>query len=256
MDLQLADRVYLVTGGSQGLGSATVRVLVSEGARVIVCSRQQDNVEAAVEEFGGQAIGVAADIRDAATPRALVQAAMQTFGRLDGAFISHGGPVPGPASELDDDDLHDALELAVVGPIRMARDVGAALGKGGCIVVLTSTSSVQPYPGLATSNVARPAVWGYVKTLADELGPRAVRVNALLPGRFATNRVIEYEEDLARRHKRPLANIRREAEESIPLQRLGDPLELGRVAAFLLSPAASYVTGTAWQVDGGVTRGL
>lgn len=256
MDLGVAGRTYLVSGATSGLGYAVARVLVEEGANVVVGSRSSAKVDRTVESLGPAAVGVALDIREPETPERMLQAATQRFGRVDGLFVSHGGPQPGPATELDDDLLRAALELATLGPIRLVRDVGAGLPAGGSIVVLTSTSSVQPYAGLATSNVARPAVWGYVKTLADELGPRGVRVNALLPGRFATERVVEYETDLAQRAGSTPEQVRAESEQAIPLRRLGDPVELARVATFLLSPAASYVTGAAWTVDGGVTRGL
>lgn len=256
MDLGLAGRTYLVSGGTTGLGFAVATVLVQEGANVVVGSRSQDKVDRALEELGSSAVGVTVDIRSRDTPEAMLVAAEENFGSLHGLFVSHGGPPPGPATELTNDVLADALELATVGPIRLARDVAAYLPADGAIVVLTSTSSVEPYAGLATSNVARPAVWGYVKTLADEVGPRGIRVNALLPGRFTTDRILEFERDLAARAGTTVEHVRGESEQTIPLRRLGEPTELGRVAAFLLSPATSYVTGSAWNVDGGVTRGL
>jgi 3-oxoacyl-[acyl-carrier protein] reductase len=222
-----------------------------------VSSRDPENVREAIERLGGERVaGLAADIADARTPARLIERAREAFGRLDGAFISHGGPPAGVASELDDDRLSRSLELATVGPIRLVRDIAAALDEGGAIAVLTSSSSVQPIPGLASSNVARPAVWGYAKTLATELAPRGIRINVVLPGRFATERVAQLDTERAEREGRSVEDVRVDAEAGIPLRRLGDPLELGRVAAFLLSPAASYVTGAAWAVDGGVIQGL
>jgi 3-oxoacyl-[acyl-carrier protein] reductase len=259
MDLGLASRTYIVTGGTRGLGFAVARVLVDDGANVIVASRDERHVAGAVERLGkSSAHGVVADLTDVASPARLILAAHDRFGGLHGAFVSHGGPPPGTAAELDDETLREGLELAVVAPIRVVREIARELTEAnlGSIVLLTSSSSAQPIGGLASSNVARPGAWGYVKTLADELAPRGIRVNAVLPGRFATERVEAVDAYRAERGGISPQEARAESERSIPLGRLGDPLELGKVAAFLLSPAASYVTGSAWAVDGGMLRAL
>lgn len=243
MDLGLAGRCFVLTGASRGLGFAAAQELVREGANVVLSSSSQDNVDTAVAELGDGARGLAVDLTDADAPRQLIDHAGAEFGRLDGLFVSHGGPPPGRPGSLDDATLRAGLEIAAVAPIRVVREVAAELGDGGSIVVLTSTSGAQPLDGLASSNVARPAVHGYVKDLANEFGPRGVRINVLLPGSYATERM----RSIARENPQAQSS----AEAATPLGRVGDPAELGAVAAFLLSEKASYVTGAAWTADGG-----
>src|SRR5699024_10366985 len=206
------------------------RALAAEGANIVLASSTSENATAAAAELGDHAIGLAADITAADTPRHLIETAQHHFGRLDGLFVSHGGPPAGTAAELDDDALRRGLELATLGPVRVAREVASELGAGGSIVVLTSTSGAEPLPGLASSNVARPATQGFVKDLANEVGERGVRVNALLPGRYETERAKE----LARQNPQSQAD----AEQHTALRRSGQPDELGAIAAFLLSPKA------------------
>jgi 3-oxoacyl-[acyl-carrier protein] reductase len=251
MDLGLTDRVYVITGGSRGLGFATAQALVADGARVVIGARDADQVAASVKDLGGpeRAVGVAADNRSPDASRRLVSAARGSFGRLDGALISVGGPPGGSVAQMTDQAWRDAFESVFLGAVRVAVAVGAELDQGGSLAFVLSTSVRSPIADLAISNGLRPGLAGVAKSLADELGPRGIRVNGLLPGRIATGRVRE----LDSRAGDPDA-VRAELSQRIPLRRYGAPEEFGRVAAFVLSPAASYVSGTMIPVDGGALR--
>ena len=251
MDLGLADHTYIVTGGTRGLGRATAEVLVAEGAHVVISSRSKESVDATVDALGSSAIGVAADNADPETPERLVAAARERFGRLDGALISVGGPPAGPISERSDDEWRAAFDSVFLGALRLATTVADALTYGGSIAFVLSSSVKGPIPNLGISNGLRPGLAMAAKTLADELGPRGIRVNGLLPGRVDTDRVQELDElsgDAAAAKEKHLATI--------PLRRYGDPDEFGRAAAFVLSPAASYVSGVMLPIDGGLIRAL
>ena len=256
MDLQLTDRVYLVTGGGRGLGRASADALVAEGARVVVSGRSQESLDdavAALDEHAGRsaAVGVVADNADPGTPARLLAAADDAWGRVDGALISVGGPPKGPVTTITDAQWSAAFESVFLGAVRLAREVGAALPRGGSLGLVLSSSVRAPLPEMAISNGLRPGLAMVAKTLADELGPKGVRVNGLLPGRIATDRVAELDASTG-----DAEAARRTAEASIPLGRYGEPEEFGAVAAFLLSPAASFLTGVMLPVDGGLLRSL
>ncbi|MGC9665724.1 SDR family oxidoreductase [Planosporangium sp. 12N6] len=251
MDLGLADRVYVLTGASRGLGFATAQCLVAEGARVVISSRQGGEVAEAMERLGApdRVAGLDADLRDPETPARLVDLAYERFGRLDGALVSVGGPPPGSALRVGDAQWLAAFETIFLGAVRMARTVADRLDSGGAIGFVLSTSVRQPIPGLGISNGLRPGVAGAAKDMADELGPRGIRVVSLLPGRVLTDRNKELFAATGNPEK-----ARAEAEAQIPLRRMAEPEEFGRVAAFVLSPAASYLTGLTLPVDGGALR--
>jgi 3-oxoacyl-[acyl-carrier protein] reductase len=251
MDLGLKDRVYIVTGGSRGLGRAVAQALVDDGAKVVVASRSEQSVAAAAGELGPAAVGVAADNAADDTPTRLVSAAVDGLGRLDGALISVGGPPTGGVMDVSPDQWRQSFDSVFVGAVRLATAVAEAMGDGGSIAFVLSTSVKLPLSNLAISNGLRPGLAMVAKSLADELGPRGIRVNGLLPGGIATERIHELNA-LA-----PDPDARRaQVEAAIPLGRYGRPEEFGRVAAFVLSPAASYVNGVALAIDGGATRAL
>ena len=244
MDLQLKDRVYVVTGGSRGLGRATVDALVAEGARAVVSGRSEESLAGVRREHGDAVRTVVADNADPETAPGLVRVARDTFGRIDGALISVGGPPSGPVGEASDEQWRRSFESVFLGALRVAREVAAALSEGGSIAFVLSSSVKIPIPELGLSNGLRPGLAMAAKSLADEYGPRGIRVNGLMPGRIMTDRM--QETGLAFDGEPP----------EVPLRRYGRPAEFGSVAAFLLSPASSYVSGAMVPVDGGMLRSL
>ncbi len=251
MDLGLADRVYIVTGASRGLGAATALVLAAEGARLVICSRDQAGLDAVAGQLDPERVLVVpGDLADEGLAARLCAAAVDQFGQLDGAMISVGGPPGGTTSSLTDEQWRSSFESVFLGPLRLARTVVGATSAASIVFVL-STSVRAPVPGLASSNGLRPGLAMLAKTIADESGAQGVRVNTLLPGRIDTGRVRELDDATGRPDDARAANVA-----AIPLGRYGRPEEFARVAAFVLSPAASYLTGSAIAVVGGSTRAL
>jgi 3-oxoacyl-[acyl-carrier protein] reductase len=242
MDLGLKDRVYLVTGGSKGLGFATASALVAEGARVVLTGRSPETVESAVERLG--AVGVTCDNADPDAPGRLLDVARERYGRVDGLLLSVGGPPAGTVTEASDEQWRAAFESVFLGAVRLARTVAASLGEGGSIAFVLSSSVRAPISDLGISNGLRPGLAMVAKSMANDLGPRGIRVNGLLPGKISTDRMTYLD-------SKKTARQRQAAVDAIPLGRYGEPDEFGRVAAFVLSPAASYLSGTMIQVDGG-----
>ena len=253
MDLGLTDRAFLVTAASTGLGRATAHHLVAEGARVVLVARRAELLAEAVSQMGpDRAVALAADLTDSNTAETACALALDAFGRLDGALISVGGPPAGSLLSTSEEQWRGAFESVFLAALRTC---GTVVRRGTardlCIAWVLSTSVKTPAPGLATSNGLRPGLAMLVKQLADELGPQGTRVIGLMPGAIETERA-RYLNSL----KDDPDAARASAEASIPLRRYGRPEEFGRVAAFVLSPAASYLTGSVIAVEGGAQRAL
>jgi 3-oxoacyl-[acyl-carrier protein] reductase len=253
MDLGLDKRVYIVTGGSRGLGFAAAQCLVADGAQVVISARDHDRVTGAVDRLGGarRAVGVPIDLADPRAAMRLIDRAVDAFGALDGALISVGGPAHASAAGVTDQQWRDAFETIFLGSVRLARTVAERLSPGGVIAFVLSASVRAPMQGLGVSNGLRPGLAGVAKDMADEYGARGIRVVSLLPYRIDTDR----NRELWAATDDP-EGARQRAIDTVPLGRLGEPEEFGRVAAFLLSPAASYLTGLSVPIDGGAIRSL
>jgi 3-oxoacyl-[acyl-carrier protein] reductase len=245
--VDLAGRSFVVGGASRGIGRAIAAELVAARARVLLLSRSAEAVEAAAVELGELATPLAADIAASDTPERVREIVGE---QVDGVVVNSGGPPLGKALELSDDDWRGSYELLIGGPLRLLRALVPLMGEGGAILFVTSSSVRQPIAGLDTSNVLRPGVAALAKVLARELGPSGIRVNSIAPGRIDTDRLRGNDEARAQREGKGVDEVREASEAEIPLRRYGKPEEMARVAAFLLSGAASYVSGAAIQVDG------
>lgn len=252
MDLDLKDRVYIVADGSSELGWATAQCLVAEGARVVLAGDMEHALETTVTNSGDSGDVSAVVVGDDAdAPERLVAAALDTWGRVDGALVGVGTSPAGPVLDVNDAEWTTAFETVFLGAIRLSRRIAQALPHGGSLAIVLSSSVQEPIPGLGVANGFHPGLASIALQLADELGPHGIRVNGLIPGPFATQRTTR--RDAAVGEPDPEGSVQID---TIPLRRFGSPEEFGRVATFLLSPAASYISGSMVPVDGGTLRSL
>ena len=262
MDLGLNGRRALVLAASSGLGRASALELAREGARVALCSRDQGRADEAAQairdETGAEVHAFEADVADASSLEGLFASATEALGGLDVLVANAGGPPPGGFGSTDEAAWDRAYQLTLQSVVRSARLALPHLkaSGGGSILATASSSVVQPIPNLLLSNVFRPAVRALCKHLAEEYAADGIRVNVLSPGRVLTPRIDQLDQANAEKTGKTPEQVRADAVARIPLGRLGDPAEFGRVAAFLSSPAASYLTGQHLLVDGGLIRSL
>ena len=236
MDLGLDGRVAIVTGASKGLGLGAARALAAEGVRLVLCARDAGRLEAAAGELPTEAVTVAADVTDPATPARLAEAAIERFGGVHVLVANAGGPPQARALDVTDDGMRAAVEANMLTSIRLVQaSVPHMRAAGyGRICLIASSAVKQPIPTLAYSNAARTGLWAWAKTAAQDLVDDGITLNLACPGLHATDRV----KDLGFHG------------------RLGDPNDFGKVVAFLCSRPAGFVSGTALQVDGAGSVGL
>ncbi|PJF36241.1 MAG: 3-oxoacyl-ACP reductase [Candidatus Thermofonsia Clade 1 bacterium] len=260
MDLGLKDKVALIAAASKGLGYGVARAMGREGAHLSICSRDAEQVRRAAEklsaETGAQVLAVPCDVRDAAAIEAWIAQTVARWGRIDALLVNAGGPPAMTFKETTDAHWQAAFELTLLSAIRLIRAALPHMSSGSAILTITSSSIKEPIERLGLSTVMRAGVAGLVKTLADELASDGIRINNLIPGRIDTDRVAQLDQNTASVRGITFEQARAEAVSKIPLRRLGTIDEFGAAAAFLLSPAASYITGATLRIDGGAMRSI
>lgn len=262
MDLKLAGKISLVIGASRGLGYAAAQALADEGARVAINGRDSEKLQLAAHELAqstsAEVLAVAGDVADKESAQRIIDQTIAHFGGLDILITNAGGPPAGSFETFSDEVWQQAVELSFLSHVRLIRAALPHLRLSAYPAVLTiaSYSVKQPIPNLILSNSIRAATVGLTKSLANELGPQGVRFNSILPGWTETERVKELMNFRANAGGTTIEDeISRQARD-IPLGRFGQPEEFGRAAAFLVSPAASYITGVMLPVDGGAIKGF
>ena len=261
MDLGLKDKRALVTGSSRGLGYALASLLAREGCKVAINGRDEGKIKATAEklaqETGTQVIGLAGDVSDASVPEKLVQQTVEAFGGLDILVTNASGPVSGSIEALDEAAWQKGIDLSLMAHVRLIKAAVPHLrkSKAASILTMTSYSVKQPIPNLLISNSVRAATVGLTKSLALELGKDGIRLNSILPGWTATERVTELMTARAKNNNTTVEDEFAKQTADIPLGRMARPEEFANAAAFLVSPAASYITGVLLNVDGGVVKG-
>ncbi len=261
MDLNLKDKIALVTGSSRGLGYATALQLAKEGCKVVINGRDEARVKNAVErvkkETDTEALGLVGDASLPDMPAKLIQQTVEAFGGLDILITNTGGPKPGSIDSLDEAAWQTGIDLCLMAHVRLIKSALPHLRKSAAasILTVTSVSVKQPIQNLLISNSVRAATVGLTKSLALELGREGIRVNSILPGWTETERVSELMNARATANQTSAEEEAQRQAAEIPFGRMGQPEEFANAAVFLVSPAASYINGAMLQVDGGSYKG-
>ena len=261
MDFGIDGKTALVAASSKGLGRAVAEELAAEGARVILCARGAEALEAtraALADSGAEVTAVAADLTDPLQVERVVEAGVETFGPIDILITNTGGPPPGPFESHTPEAWTQAVRQNLNSVLNLARSVLPAMKerRWGRIVTITSVAVKQPVDGLILSNSIRAAVTGFAKTLANEVASFGITVNNVMPGYTRTERLDQLAADIAERSGGSIDDAFAAWEGQIPIGRVGDPREFGALVAFLASERASYITGTSIAVDGGAVKAL
>ncbi len=260
MDLGLKNQVALVAASSKGLGFGVARALAANGAKVSLCSRTLDDValaaQAIADDYGVETLASACDVRKLEDIQAWVDKTVAAWGEIDCLLVNAGGPPAKMFKELSDEDFQAAFELTLLSSVRMIRLTIPHMSAGGSILTVTSSSTREPIQRLGLSTIMRAGVAGLVKTLADELAPDGIRVNNLVPGRIDTDRVAQLDAVTSGKLGISMEEVKQRSLAGIPLKRYGTIDDFGAAGAFLLSPAASYITGATLRVDGGAMRSI
>ena len=263
MNLELNNKVAIIAASTEGLGFATAKELAKEGAKVVICGRTQELLNKAIKKLNeitdpNKILGVCIDLTASSQIEQLVKETVNQFGGIDILITNAGGPPTGIFSTSKLEEFEKAFQLTLMSAVRLIHFALPYLrqSKAPSILTITSVSAKQPIPGLLQSNIFRPAVIGFTKHLSQELGRENIRVNSILPGFTATDRTNALLAKWAEQRGSSIEQEKQKRAEAVPLGRMGKPEEFAKVAAFLVSPAASYLSGVMLQVDGGAYTGL
>ncbi|MBI9047424.1 MAG: SDR family oxidoreductase [Anaerolineaceae bacterium] len=262
MDLGLRDKVVLVTGASRGLGFATAKTLSSEGALVVINSRDPRKLTQAAydisSETGYEVFTTSANVNSPEAADTIREMVLSKYGKLDILITNSGGPPAGLFEEFSEADWHNAIDASLMSHVRLIKSFLPELraSQAAAVLTITSYSVKQPVPNLILSNSIRAATVGLTKSLANELGNEGIRFNSILPGWTETQRVTDLLTHRAVANQTSVEIELKKIVKDAPLGRIAQPEEFAKAAAFLVSPAASYITGVMLNVDGGITKGL